>query len=85
LRKALHRSAQAALRVLYQAAAGLGIDQPVDLVPQLRGPKNLFGELQHRAGAADFLGSEYGIDGNGVISSVDMSSRSPTTSNGESN
>lgn len=43
----------AALRVLNEAAAELGIGELVDLVPQPRDPKNLFGELQRRAGAAD--------------------------------
>jgi ornithine cyclodeaminase len=39
----------AAMRVLNEAAAELGIGELMDLVPQPRDPKNLFGELQRRA------------------------------------
>ena len=43
-----------ALRLLRDTAAQLGLGQPLDLIPQMADPKDLFGELalqQHRQAA----------------------------------
>jgi ornithine cyclodeaminase len=37
-----------ALRFLRDAAAELGMGQPIELIPQLSDPKNLFGLLRER-------------------------------------
>jgi ornithine cyclodeaminase len=42
----------AALRVMAALARGLGLGRPVDLIPQLADPKDLFSQLLPPAGAS---------------------------------